>query len=95
MPIRYRIPNALMQLEAAKAGLGVAKIPCFLGDPDPGVVQVPGTGPEPSWNVWLLTHEDLRHTARVRAFMQFMADAFTRHTPLLEGRTADVTATTP
>lgn len=86
MPVRYRFPNALMQLEVAKAGLGVVKIPCFLGDPEPGVMRVPGTVPEPSWSVWLLTHEDLRHTARVRAFMDFMADAFTKHKPLLEGR---------
>lgn len=86
MPVRYNMANALLQLEAAKAGLGVSKIPCFLGDPEPGVVRVPGTSPEPSWNVWLLTHEDLRHTARVRAFMDFMAKAFAKHTPLLEGQ---------
>lgn len=86
MPVRYRFPNLLMQLEAARAGMGVAKIPCFLGDPDPGVIRVSGTEPEPSWTVWLLTHEDLRHTARIRAFMEFMADAFAKHKPLLEGR---------
>jgi DNA-binding transcriptional LysR family regulator len=36
--------------------------------------------------LWLLTHEDLRHTARVRPFMDFMADALKADIDLLEGR---------
>jgi hypothetical protein len=38
--------------------------------------------------LWILTHEDLRHTARVRAFTEFAAQAFGRRRPLLEGAQA-------
>ncbi len=34
----------------------------------------------------MLTHEDLRHTARVRIFVDFMAVALAADADLLEGR---------
>jgi DNA-binding transcriptional LysR family regulator len=36
--------------------------------------------------LWLLTHPDLRRTARVRAFMDALAQGLRRERPLLEGR---------
>jgi hypothetical protein len=36
-------------------------------------------------DLWLLTHEDLRQTARSRAFLDFLAKALARAAPLLEG----------
>ncbi len=36
--------------------------------------------------LWVLTHEDLRRTARVSAFTEFMAAALARQRDLLEGR---------
>jgi hypothetical protein len=36
--------------------------------------------------IWLLTHEDLRHMGRVRAFLDFMAAALVGERDLLEGR---------
>ena len=38
--------------------------------------------------LWILTHEDLRHTARIRAFTEFAANAFGRCRSLLEGAEA-------
>jgi hypothetical protein len=43
--------------------------------------------------LWILTHADLRHTARIRAFTEFAADALTRLRPLIEGRHSQVEAT--
>lgn len=37
-------------------------------------------------DLWLLTHEDLRNTARVRIFLDFMAAALAANADLLEGR---------
>ena len=37
-------------------------------------------------DLWLLTHEDLRQTARVRAFMDFMAGSIAGDRVLIEGR---------
>jgi len=85
-PVRGRMNNALVQLAACKAGMGLAMLPCFMGDGEPDLARVPPGEPEPAWDIWLLTHEDLRATARVRAFMDAMAAAFLRHRDLLEGR---------
>ena len=85
-PVRGRMNNAMVQLAAAKAGMGLAMLPCFMGDTEPELRRVPPGRPETAWDIWILTHEDLRATARVRAFMDFMAAAFLDHRDLLEGR---------
>jgi DNA-binding transcriptional LysR family regulator len=43
--------------------------------------------PEPALagELWLLTHPDLRRTARVRAFMEMLARGLRRERDLLEG----------
>ena len=38
--------------------------------------------------LWILTHEDLRRTAWIRAFIEFAAIALARHRALLEGNKA-------
>lgn len=87
-PARNRIIHPMMQMEAAKAGMGLAMLPCFLGDTEPGLARVPPGAAIPSRDIWLLTHEDLRHTARVRRFLDFMARAILARRDLLEGRCA-------
>lgn len=85
LPVRHQLNNALLQVEAAKAGLGLAQIPCFLGDAEPDLVRLPPGYATPGYDIWLLTHRDLRRTARVRAFMDFLADAIAPLRPVLMG----------
>ena len=77
-------PNAT--LEAVRAGMGMAILPCFMGDPAAGVSRMPPGDLLLEQDLWILTHRDLRHTARVAVFTQFMADAFTEFRPLFEGK---------
>src|SRR5258708_19426345 len=72
--------------EAARAGVGLAVLPCYLGDPDPALKRVGGVVPEVSADQWLLVHRDLRALPRVRAVMDAVIDLFQRERPLLEGR---------
>ncbi|MCC2097965.1 MAG: LysR family transcriptional regulator [Hyphomicrobiales bacterium] len=67
------------------AGLGVAAIPCFIGDQIPGISR---TGDLLYFGdaLWLLTHADLRHSARVRAFMDHAAAELASRKALIEGR---------
>lgn len=92
LPVRHRLFSNILQLEAAKEGLGLALLPCFLGDPEPGVMRVPGSPTLDGKSIWLLYHEDLRRTARVRALIDFLAPAIQRHRPLIEGRAGGLTA---
>lgn len=63
--------NLPLQAAAARAGLGLTMLPCYLGDRDPGLVRATSRQPQPSRDIWILTHPDLRRTARIRAFMEF------------------------
>ena len=94
--IHGRVHNSVVQLAAVKAGMGLSMLPCFMGDPEPGLRRMP-PGPEPGLrrmppgttipdrDLWLLTHEDLRGTARVKRFLDFMADAIRSKRDLLQG----------
>jgi DNA-binding transcriptional LysR family regulator len=83
--IAARADSLLALCELAAAGLGVAALPRYLGDLSAGLVRV-GTPDIPPTALWILTHEDLRRSARVRAVTEFMAQAFVRRRALLEGR---------
>jgi DNA-binding transcriptional LysR family regulator len=87
-PIRHQVDNLLVQLEAVKADMGLAMLPCFLGDLDKSLQRLHLMPPTKTscGDLWILTHKDLRATARVRVFVDFMVDVFNRHRDLLEGR---------
>jgi DNA-binding transcriptional LysR family regulator len=60
------------QLTAARAGLGLAVLPHYLGDSEPGLQRLVVTQKEVSRDVWLLVHRDLRQVPAVRAVMEFL-----------------------
>ena len=53
--------------------------------PRPGLVRLAAPAPELAADLWLLTHPDLRHSPRVRVFLDFMAAEIARHRRLIEG----------
>jgi DNA-binding transcriptional LysR family regulator len=77
--------NWLVLLEAARAGAGLAVLPCYLGDPDPQLHRIGDVLPDVSADQWLLVHRDLRALPRVRAVMDAMIVLFQRERPLLAG----------
>ncbi|NQV84393.1 MAG: LysR family transcriptional regulator [Rhodospirillales bacterium] len=81
-----RSNNLLGLFSGAVAGMGVAPLPCFMGDTEPNLKRLFPPDPKMGSELWLLTHEDLRHTARIRAFMDFMATSIIADKNLLEGR---------
>ncbi len=67
--------NSLTSLrEAARAGVGLAPLPCFLGDADASLIRITPPVTEMASNLWLLTHPDLRRMPRVRAVLEAIAD---------------------
>lgn len=82
--------NSLLALSvAAGAGLGVAALPCYLGDPDPGLCRLSDPVPAMETELWLLVHPDLRHAARVRALLDFLWEGLQKQRNLLEGYRSD------
>lgn len=83
--VAHVISDSAMHVEAAAQGMGMASLPCFMGDADPRLVRAPGVAPVEDRSIWLLLHPDLRQVARVRAFVDFMARAIRERRPLLRG----------
>jgi DNA-binding transcriptional LysR family regulator len=55
-------------LQAILAGLGRSLLPCIVADQIAGLARVPeDEQPFPTRELWLLTHPDLRHLARIAA----------------------------
>ena len=84
-PAVLRCDSLVAAREAAKAGIGLAALPCYLGDTTPGLIRIGAPVADMTRELWLLTHEDLRRTARVSAFTEFVGQALAKHRPLLEG----------
>lgn len=65
-------------LSAVRAGFGLAVLPCMVADFDPELVQCLPTDPDNERGLWLLTHERLRHTPRIRAVLDFLYERLIR-----------------
>ncbi|MBN9669732.1 LysR family transcriptional regulator [Labrenzia aggregata] len=77
--------DMIAMVAAVRSGMGIGRLPCFLGDPDPDLVRVPGLEPDRYFDIWILTHPDLKNVARIRTFMRFAADAFKARSGLYLG----------
>ncbi|AWK89393.1 LysR family transcriptional regulator [Azospirillum thermophilum] len=84
--IGHRVNSVVAVMEAVRAGTGLGLLPCGFVDRQPEFRRLGPPVEEVGSAIWLLTHEDLRHMARVRAFLDHMAAAFARDRDLLEGR---------
>ena len=73
-------------LAMAREGIGIAWLACLLGDPDPVLHQVPVRQVEPDIDLWVLSHVDLRTTARVRIFRDFLVEELEEKKGLIEGK---------
>jgi DNA-binding transcriptional LysR family regulator len=59
-------------LAEVRAGFGLAVLPCMVADQDPDLIRCLPPAESGGRGLWLLTHERLRHTPRVRTVMDFL-----------------------
>ncbi|HKH96756.1 MAG TPA: LysR family transcriptional regulator [Beijerinckiaceae bacterium] len=83
--IVYKLNTVLGLAEAVEAGIGIGPLPCFIADARPALVRLAPPNPDFSTGLWLLTHPDLRQSARVRAFLDFMAAEIAKRRRFIEG----------
>jgi DNA-binding transcriptional LysR family regulator len=85
LPVYGRLNDVMLQAEAARCGMGLTVLPCFFGDSVEGLRRIPNCEPYLSYDLWMLTHPDLRDAARMRTFRAFAAEAIDRKKTLLAG----------
>lgn len=72
--LKHRVSDLIPHVTLAASGMGMAYLACALGDRHPDLVRAPFQKPLPYRDLWLLLHRDLRKTARIRLFVDYLAD---------------------
>lgn len=85
-PPRWRFNSLQAQAAAARAGLGLAYLPCFLGDATPGLVRVQGPEGLLAQRIYLVLHNDSIERPRVRTVADFTVQVFQDAADRLAGR---------
>lgn len=85
LPVYGKMNDVMLQARAARCGLGLTVLPCFYGDRVDGLRRIPNCEPYLSYDLWMLTHPDLRDAARMRTFRAFIAEAIDRKKSRLLG----------
>lgn len=86
--IVHRSSSFLGQLNATRAGIGLGVHDCFLADRETSLQRIFPREFDHRVETWLVTHNDMRRSARIRAVYDFIADAFSSDRKVLEGRAA-------
>ncbi len=71
--IRFRSNSLTNLVSNLRAGLGIATLPCLVGDSEPDLVRCFPPPPEITSDTWLIVREELRTTPHIRAFVDFLA----------------------
>lgn len=81
----YRTSELNLMLQMVNQGMGMAQMPCVFCEPDPLLHRIPARYIERGWGLWVLSHVDLRTTARVRIFRDFLVAELEKQKELIEG----------
>jgi DNA-binding transcriptional LysR family regulator len=74
----FRCDNDVAQLAALRAGVGIGGCQVNIAKRDPCLVRVLADSFAASLEVWLVTHEDVRATPRIRRLFDHLAEGLTR-----------------
>jgi DNA-binding transcriptional LysR family regulator len=73
-------------LSAVRSGFGLGVLPCVIADAEPDLVRCLPPRDDHHRSMWLLTHDRVRHTPRVRLAIDFLYDRLMRHVRMLEDK---------
>lgn len=74
--VAYLMDDMVAMVGAAQAGLGVVRLPFFLGRALPDLVQVPCLPPKPYHDIWTVAHPDVWPSAKLTAFRDVLVPYF-------------------
>lgn len=73
-------------IAAVRSGVGCAALPCVVAELDPELLRCMPATNNGGMEIWLLTHERLRHTPRVRTVLDFLGERLRRHAQAVDER---------
>lgn len=73
---KYVFDDMSAVIGAAQAGLGIVRLPLFLGRHTHGLRQVNLIEPQPYVDIWSLSHADMKDAPKVRAFKDILIPFF-------------------
>lgn len=71
-------------LSGVRSGFGLAVLPCVVADAEPDLIRCLPPRDDHGRYMWLLTHERVRHTPRVRLVIDFLYERLAKHVRKLE-----------
>ena len=80
-----RVDDAATMVACVQNHLGLARMACFMADNVEGLRRLDLPLTPSNWGVWVLSHVDLRTTARVRAGREFLVEILLQQRSLIEG----------
>ena len=80
--------SATGMMSAIRSGHGIAVLPRIVADADPDLIQCVPPKAGHGRVMWLVTHERVRRTPRVRVVIDFLYDRLSRHIRRLEAKAA-------
>jgi DNA-binding transcriptional LysR family regulator len=86
--VGYRVDGFASVAQACADGLGLAVLPCFLGDSLAPLRRFEEPLADLASELWILTHPDLRKTARIQTVFQLLHQELGKRSPALQGHQA-------
>lgn len=74
LPVRHVVSDVNFEVEAVRNKMGMIFAPCVLFRDIPEIVRVPGEACHHFLDLWVLTHKDLRLSARMRILREILAE---------------------
>ncbi|PCJ18128.1 MAG: LysR family transcriptional regulator [Gammaproteobacteria bacterium] len=83
--IALAVDDITVMVAAVENHLGMARLPCFIADRLPNLLRLDLALTPSTWGIWVLSHADLRSTARVRITKEFLYEIIEQQRTLVEG----------
>ncbi|MFC6639628.1 LysR family transcriptional regulator [Sulfitobacter sediminilitoris] len=84
--VKHRVDDMQTMRSMVRNGVGIAALPCYMADPDPGLSRLfPDPIFEGALDIWVLRHPAVRQVARLRLMTEFLADTILSDRDLFEG----------
>jgi len=85
IPVKGDLYSDVLQLEAIRQNMGIASLPCFIGDNTEGIRRISNVDPVARDWIWILAHKDMAANARVRVLIDFLYKSLKKHITSIEG----------